>query len=141
MVEDTLDYFAQDREGNVWYFGEDVSNYENGVLVDKAGSWEAGVDGALPGIVMFGQPEMYIGETYRSEYYVGEAEDMVTLLNTNASVTVPYGAFEDVVLTYDFTPLDPDSHEVKYYAAGVGEIQTVNLITNERFVLIEFTQP
>jgi hypothetical protein len=141
MIEDTLDFFAQDIDGNVWYFGEESSNYEDGQLVDTEGSWEAGVDGALPGIVMFGQPEMHLGETYRQEYYLGEAEDMGILLSTNGLVTVPYGSFEDVVLVYEFNPLEEDAHEIKYFAAGIGEVKAIDLVTGEEAVLIEFTAP
>ncbi len=141
LVEDTLDWFAQDAEGNVWYFGEDVKNYENGQLVDTAGSWEAGVDGALPGIVMFGDPSAHLGATYRQEYYVGEAEDIAQLLSITAQTSVPYGAFENVLLTYDYTPLDIESHEIKYFAAGIGEIKTFDLVTGEEFTLIEFSAP
>ncbi|MBC8171800.1 MAG: hypothetical protein H7X77_09005 [Anaerolineae bacterium] len=137
IVEDTLDFFAQDQEGNVWYFGEEVQNFDNGQLTDTAGSWEAGVDGALPGIVMFGDPTAHTGETYLQEYYVGEAEDAAMLLSVRGTVTVPYGTFEDVVMTYDFNPLDAESHEIKFFAAGIGEIKTVDLVTGEAFVLLE----
>ncbi len=74
LVEDTFDWFAQDRQGNVWYFGEETAEYKGGEVVTRAGSWEAGVDGARPGIVMLAEPQ--VGDTYRQEYYEGEAEDM-----------------------------------------------------------------
>ncbi len=141
VVEDTYDYFAQDLDGNVWYFGEDVSNFENGQMQDKAGSWEAGVDGAVPGIVMYGDITAHVGETYQQELYAGEAEDAATLLSNSASLTIPYGSFENVVMTYDFTLLDSQSQEVKFFAAGVGEIKGINLITGEQAFLVEFTQP
>ena len=87
LVEDTFDWFAQDRDGNVWYFGEDVKDYEDGKLVSTAGSWEAGVDGALPGIVMPAEPA--VGDAYRQEYLAGEAEDMAEVLATDETAHDP----------------------------------------------------
>lgn len=139
LVEETYDWFAQDKHGNVWYLGEDVDNYEDGVLKDHDGAWEAGVDGALPGIVMFANPANHIGETMRQEYYAGNAEDQADILSATKQITVPVGSFENVVQTYDYTPLDPEAQEHKFYAAGIGEIRTVDLLTNEEFVLIEYT--
>jgi hypothetical protein len=118
IAEKTLDWYAQDRWGNVWYFGEDSKSYENGKVVSTEGSWEAGVDGAKPGIVMLGQP--HVGDLYRQEYYPGVAEDMAQVLQLDASVTVPYGSFTDVLVTKDWTPLDPKVVENKYFAPGVG---------------------
>lgn len=139
LSEDTFDWFAQDKAGNVWYFGEDVSNYEDGKLVDKNGSWEAGVDGAQPGIVMWGDPAAHIGETYRQEYYAGEAEDMARVLSVSERVTIPLGSFDKVVQTYDYTPLEPDQQEHKFYVQGIGVIKEVNLKTGEEVVLVEHT--
>jgi len=139
IIEDTFDWFAQDQEGNVWYLGEDVSNYENGKLVDKAGSWEWGVDGALPGIIMLADPGSHLGEVYYQEYYPGEAEDMGKLLSVSESVTAPYGSFDNVVQTYDYSPLDPALQEHKYYARGIGLVTSIDLTTGEEEVLIEFT--
>jgi len=139
LIEDTFDWFAQDKDGNVWYLGEDVDNYEDGQLKDHAGSWEAGVDGALPGIIMYADPAAHVGETYYQEYYAGEAEDQAKLLSASESVTIAYGAYNNVVKTYDFTALDPDSQEEKFYAAGIGSIKTVNLKTGVTFELIKFT--
>ncbi len=141
LIEDTYDWYAQDRLGNVWYLGEDVSNYQDGQFVDKAGSWEAGIDGALPGIIMFGDPSAHVGETYRQEYYQGQAEDMADLLSISENATVPFGSFSNVIKTLDYTPLEPDLKEEKYYASGIGPIKTVNLTTGEEDVLIEFSSP
>ena len=142
LVEDTIDFFAQDNEGNVWYFGEAVKNYEDGVVVDTEGSWIAGVDGALPGILMYADPASHIGETYYNEYYIGEAEDAVILMTMTATVTVNTIEYENVLMTYDFTPLDPaEAHEVKYYAQGIGTIKELDLTTGEEFLLVEFTTP
>ena len=139
LIEETFDWFAQDKAGNVWYLGEDVDNYEDGVLQDHDGAWEAGVDGALPGIVMFANPADHLGETMRQEYYAGEAEDMADILSVSEEITVPFGAYSNVLQTYDYTPLDPEAREHKFYAAGIGEIRTVDLVTGESFVLIEYT--
>lgn len=138
MVEQTFDWFAQDKAGNVWYLGETVDNYEDGQLLDHAGSWEAGVNDALPGIIMYANPAAHIGETYYQEYYPGEAEDQAKLLSASENVTIAYGTYTDVVKTYDFSTLDPDAQEEKYYAAGIGTIKTVDLKTGETFALIEF---
>ena len=125
LSEDTFDWYAQDREGNVWYFGEDTKEYENGKVVSTKGSWEAGVDGAKPGIVMEANPQ--VGDSYRQEYYEGEAEDMAEVLSLDASglndaVSVPYGSFGDVLMTKEWNPLEPGVLEYKYYAPGTGLI-------------------
>ncbi|MGH8923334.1 MAG: hypothetical protein ACRDWA_01625 [Acidimicrobiia bacterium] len=138
LVEDTFDWFAQDDEGNVWYFGEDVKNYENGVFVDKSGSWEAGVDGALPGIIMLANPE--IGEAYRQEFYEGEAEDMAEVIEVDGSLAVPSGSFEMVLRTRDWTPLEPAVIEEKSYAPGVGLIGETKPGTDDVVELVEFSR-
>ena len=120
LFEDTFDWFAQDRFGTVWYFGEATKEFEDG-KVSTAGSWEAGVDGALPGIVMLAQPE--VGAKYRQEYYVGEAEDMGRVLELDATTDVAYGSFEDVIVTKDWTPLEPKIAEHKFYAPAVGMVR------------------
>lgn len=140
LAEHTFDWFAQDKTGNVWYLGEVVDNYEDGQLLDHAGSWEAGVNGALPGIIMYADPAAHVGESYYQEYYPGEAEDQATLLSTGETITIAYGNYSNVVKTYEFTALEPDSKEEKYYAAGIGNIKTVDLETGETFALIEFHQ-
>lgn len=141
LVEDTYDWFAQDEAGNVWYFGEVVDNYEDGVLADHAGSWEAGVNGAQPGIVMFADPAARAGEPYRQEYFPGEAEDMGRVVGAAGPLTVPFGSFDDVVQTEDWTPLEPDVREHKYYARGVGVIKEVNLATGETVELVSLQAP
>jgi len=113
--------YAQDRDGNVWYFGEDTKEFESDGTVSTAGSWQGGVDGAQPGILMLAQPQ--VGDTYRQEYYAGEAEDMAEVLSLAESITVPYGSFEDVLSTRDWTPLEPSIAENKYYAPGVGLVR------------------
>ncbi len=125
LKEDTLDWYAQHRDGAVWYFGEDTKEYADGAVSSTKGSWIAGVKGALPGIVMAAQPR--VGDRYRQEYYLGEAEDMAEVLGTTDRVTVPAGSYDGVVKTKDYTPLEPDVLENKYYAAGVGPVLTVDV--------------
>jgi hypothetical protein len=120
VVEDTFDWYAQDADGNIWYLGEATKEFENGEVVSTEGSWEAGVGGAQPGILLPGDPEP--GLEYRQEYLEGEAEDAAEVLALDARVRVPYGAFEDVLQTKDFTPLDPKLVEHKFYAKGVGPV-------------------
>lgn len=118
LVEVTLDWFAQDVDGNVWYMGEDSREIENGNVVSTEGSWEAGVDGATPGYIMLAHPE--VGDQYRQEYYRGEAEDMARVTSLSESVTVPYGDFDGCLKTKEWSPLEPGASEYKYYASGVG---------------------
>ncbi|MBK9585314.1 MAG: hypothetical protein KA099_00915 [Alphaproteobacteria bacterium] len=139
--EDTYDWYAQDLDGNVWYLGEFTTAYEDGQPLDTHGSFEWGVDGALPGIVMFADPSAHIDETYKQELYIGEAEDTATLLSTSDSVTVPYGTFTNVVKTFEFTPLEPFTKEHKFYVEGIGFIKQVNLRTGEELDLVEFVGP
>lgn len=140
LVEDTYDWFAQDKDGNVWYVGESVDNYVGGVLTNHRGSWEWGVDGALPGIIMWADPSAHLNEEYYQEYYVGRAEDKGQVLSVSENVTVPFGAFENVVKTFDFSSLEPNVKEQKFYAAGVGLIKEIEQNVNEEVLLIEFTQ-
>jgi hypothetical protein len=124
LVEDTFDWHAQDKEGNVWYFGENSREIENGKVVSTEGSWEAGVDGAKPGILIQGGPK--VGETYYQEYYAGEAEDKGKVLSLNESATVPYGSFDNLLMTRDWNPLEPAAGVAhKYYAPNIGKIQEV----------------
>ena len=124
VVEDTFDWHAQDKEGNVWYFGENSREIENGEVVSTEGSWEAGVDGAEPGILIKADPK--VGETYRQEYYPGEAMDMGKVLSLDESATVPYGSFDHLLMTKDWNPLEPAAGVAhKYYAPGIGKIQEV----------------
>ena len=120
-VEDTLDWYAQDTLGNLWYLGEDTKEYENGEVVSTEGSWEAGVDGAQAGIILPAHPQ--VGQAYRQEYYAGQAEDAAEIVSSNEHVEVPFGTFDDVLETRDFTPLDPDVEEHKFYARGVGPVE------------------
>ena len=120
VVEDTFDWYAQDAKGNVWYLGEDTTEYENGKPVSKAGSWEAGVDGARAGIIMLAHPR--VGRRYREEHYPGHAMDGAKVLSRREQVQVPAGHFRRVLLTKNFNPLEPDVLEYKLYARGVGPV-------------------
>jgi hypothetical protein len=120
LIEKTYDWFAQDKEGTVWYFGEDTKEYENGKVTSTNGSWEAGVDGAKPGIIMQAHPK--VGQVYHQEYYPGEAMDMAKVLSLDASVRVSYGSYDHVIETKEWTPLQPVFYEKKYYVRGVGPL-------------------
>lgn len=138
LIEETFDWYAQDKDGNVWYFGEDSKEYEDGELESREGSWEAGVDGAKPGIIMEANPQ--VGDSYRQEYYEDEAEDMGEVLSLNESVSVTYGSYENCLKTKDFTPLEPDVIEHKYYAPGVGFVLEIMVEGgSERIELVEIT--
>ena len=123
LTEKTYDWYAQDKKGNVWYFGEDSKEIKNGKVASTEGSWEAGKDGAEPGIIMPAHPK--IGETYRQEYYKGEAEDMARALKLDGSVEVPYGSFDNVLVTDEWTPLEKNIAEHKFYAPGVGNVKEI----------------
>lgn len=120
LQEDTVDWYAADNFGNVWYFGEQTAEYENGQVTSTEGSWEAGVDGALPGIIMLAHPE--VGDTYRQEFYSGQAEDVAKVYAVEQSVTVPKDSYELVIVTDDWSLLTPDVHERKWYAPNVGVV-------------------
>jgi hypothetical protein len=120
LVEDTFDWYAQDADGNVWYLGEATAEFEDGRLTTRAGSFEAGVDGALPGILMPAEP--VDGMRYRQEYYKGEAEDNGEILGTNEQAEVPAGHYRAAVLTKDTITIEPDVVEYKLYAPGVGPV-------------------
>ena len=117
-VEVTKDWYAQDSEGNVWYFGEHTIEYVHGKPRDN-GSWEAGVGGAMPGVALPAEPA--IGMSYREEYSKGEAEDQSRVLALDQQAEVPAGHYKGVVMTEDFSPIEPDVSELKFYAEGSGQ--------------------
>jgi hypothetical protein len=125
-VEITDDWYAQDKAGNVWYLGEYVTNYENGKAIDHGGSFEAGVDGAQPGIAMPANPDP--GLSYRQEYYKGEAEDKAAIITIGEErVQVPLGYFDkDVLMTRDLVPTEPKVQELKFYAPNVGPLLSMH---------------
>ncbi len=125
-VEITEDWYAQDKDGNVWYLGEYVTNYENGEVIDHKGSFEAGVDGAQAGIAMPANPKP--GMSYRQEFYEGEAEDRAAVITVGEEhVEVPFGYFDqDVLMTRDLVPTEPKVQELKFYAPGVGPLLSMH---------------
>jgi hypothetical protein len=118
--EDTIDYYSQHRDGSVWYFGEATTAYD-GATTSTRGSWEAGVDGALPGIIMPAAPAPG-GRGYRQEYYPGQTEDLGQIIATGQTIDGLAGHFDRVVVTRDWSPLEPDLVEEKSYAPGVGVV-------------------
>lgn len=140
VIEDTDDWYAQDDQGNVWYFGEIAQEFEEGELVGIEGSWKAGVDYAKPGIIMWADPE--VGKVYRQEFALGEAEDMGQVISLTASAAVPAAACSGNCLQIeDYTPIEPDVLEHKYYSLGIGLILEVTPETGERVELTTFTTP
>ena len=125
FVEVTDDWYAQDAEGNIWYLGEDTTEYERGKVVSREGSFEAGVDGAEAGIIMPADPEP--GMSYRQEYYAGEAEDEGTIIALDQQAEVPAGHYRPVLMTNDTNPLEPKVSEFKFYARGVGPVLAVSV--------------
>jgi hypothetical protein len=125
LVEDTLDWYAQDRDGNVWYLGEDTAEIEDGEITSTAGSFEAGVDGAQAGIAMPAEPR--VGLRYRQEYYEGEAEDNGEVLSVSEQAEVPAGHYRDALLTRDTITIEPDVLEYKLYAPGVGPVLALGI--------------
>jgi hypothetical protein len=117
-IEVTEDWYAQDLQGNVWYFGEHTIEYKHGKPIDN-GSWEAGVDGALPGIALPAKPK--VGLSYREEYSKGEAEDQSRVLALDAQAEIPAGHYTDVLMTEDFSPIERRVSELKFYAKGSGQ--------------------
>jgi len=122
VIEDTFDWYAQDADGAIWYLGEDTAEFENGRIATREGSFEAGVDGALPGVVIPAHPKP--GQAYRQEYLKGEAEDNGEVLSTREMADAPAGHFEDMLLTKDTNGVEPEVLEYKLYAPGVGPVLT-----------------
>jgi hypothetical protein len=134
-VERTHDWYAQDTQGNVWYFGEDSFDYKNGHFVKNSGSWQSAVNGAQPGIIMEANPKP--GDAYRQEYYPGHALDQAKVLSTDGAVHVPYKSFPHTLGTIEHTSLEPDVKEKKWYAPGIGEIKSADVSgSHEQFQLV-----
>lgn len=147
-VEDTDDWFAQDLKGNVWYCGEEVKDFEvfegdepvEEELVAIDGSFKAGRDGAQPGILLPADPQ--VGDSYRQEFDLGNAEDTVEVLSVTGTEEAPGGSCDgDCFVTRDFSALDPGSEENKYYAPGIGLIVEINLVDGVRNELVEYITP
>jgi hypothetical protein len=119
LIEDTRDYLAQHANGDVWYFGEHVDNYEDGKLADHEGAWLAGVDGARPGVWI--KADAAVGDRYRQEYYAGKAEDAAEVLAVAERVETPLGAFDDCIKLFEWSPLFPGTAH-KYYCRETGTV-------------------
>jgi hypothetical protein len=139
-IEDTIDFFAQRVDGSVWYCGEQTEELENGRAVDVSGSWRAGEEHARPGIIMEAVP--HVGDTYRQEFLLDEAEDAATVRSLTASAMVPAASCAGTCLvTREFTPLEPDQREDKYYAPNIGMVLSIDRVTGERLELIRYRIP
>jgi hypothetical protein len=139
-VEVTDDWYAQDKHGNVWYFGEDTIEYVNGRPRDN-GSWEAGVDGNMPGVALPARPS--VGLTYREEYSNGVAEDQSRVLVLDEQAEVPAGHYRPVLMTEDFSPIERRVSELKFYAKGSGQAVLAVDVSggSEREELVKYTRP
>jgi hypothetical protein len=137
LKEDTRDWFAQDKDGNVWYFGENTAEFEGGLPTTLAGTFTAGVNGDNPGIIMKAHPA--IGDFYRQESSLGNAEDLAEVLSLTESVSVQAGSFNNCLKTQETTPLETDLLEHKFYATGVGNVLTVDARTGKRTELVQIT--
>jgi hypothetical protein len=138
-VERTDDFYAQDRQGNVWYMGEDSFELQHGRFVKASDSWKGGVDGAQPGIIMPAHPRP--GDAYRQEFFPGHALDRARVVRRDGRLRVPFGAFDRLLVTSERSPLDRGQVERKWYAAGVGEIaERVVKGPNEHFELVSATR-
>jgi hypothetical protein len=139
VLEHTLDHYAQDTNGNVWYFGEESKEFENGKLVSKD-SWKAGIQGAEPGIIMEARPQ--VGDSYDQENAPGVgnsphiAQDHAEVTSLAGSATVPAGHFTNLLVTLETSPLEPGAAENKYYSAGIGEVFGNDLVTGEQERLV-----
>jgi hypothetical protein len=137
--EKTFDWYAQDKQGNVWYLGENTKEYEDGKVVSTEGSWQAGRDGAKPGIIMLAHPR--VGDSYRQEFLVGVAEDQARVVATDIEQRVPYGSFDNCVRTVEFTALEPGVKEAKIFCPGVGFVRAHDVEgPATRLVLTDITQ-
>lgn len=135
VAEDTLDWFAQDKDGNVWYFGENTHELVDGLITTIDGTFTSGVDSAKPGIIMKAHPAL--GDFYRQEFDLGNAEDFAAVTSLGEFVNVPFGSFSNCLKTPETTPLEPDLNEDKFYCSGIGNVLTVDNVTGERSELIQ----
>ena len=122
IAEQTDDWYAQDRSGNVWYLGENSKAYEHGRLASTGGSWQAGKNGAAAGIVMLAHPR--VGDAYRQEDAPKVAQDEARVTDLGRNVSVPYGRFTATICTLESSPLEPHARENKCYAKGLGLVRS-----------------
>ena len=141
LEERTTDLYAQDRHGNVWYFGEATAELDRaGRVTSTEGTWQAGRDGAQAGIYMTARP--MVGQSRRQEYYKGQAEDHFSVLSLRAPVSVPYLRSSRALLTKEWTPLEPGTLDHKYYVRGIGEVKEVAVKgPTERLELVALHRP
>lgn len=137
VTEDTLDWFAQDKDGNVWYFGENTLEIAGGLVISTEGSFKAGVDGARGGIIMKAQPA--VGDYFRQEFVFEQGEDVEEVIGLNESVTVAAGAFVQCVKIQETTALEPDTIVHDFYAPGIGPVLSIEMPSNERLELVQIT--
>ena len=139
LIEQTFDYYAQDKQGNVWYFGEDATQYNSDGTTTTEGSWRAGVvpEGgskkAGPGIIMEADPQLY--DSYNQENAYPAAQDHAEVLSLDASApTVPQGDYSNggLLMTLETSAVEPGAAEVKYYAKGVGQVYGQDLVSQEQ---------
>jgi len=141
LGERTTEWYSQDKQGNVWYFGENTAELaKNGQITSTSGTWRAGVKGAKPGIYMFATPK--VGQAAQQEFYKGQAQDHFKVLSLHASVNVPYTSSTTAMLTEEWTPLEPGALDHKLYVRGIGTVleQTVKG-GSERAALVSLTKP
>lgn len=142
LIEDTFDWYAQAANGDVWYLGEATEELEDGIIVGTDGSFEWGIDGALPGIIMWGDPAAHINEEYRQEFYEGEAEDWGKVIRVAKSIAIPFGDFDACIITDDRNALDPGTLENKTYCPGIGVVFEVQVQGGDQEVfLVDFQMP
>ena len=140
VLERTFDYYAQDKQGTVWYLGEDTTSFRANGRPDTSGSFQAGVRGAQPGIIMEANPQ--IPDAYRQEFLPGEAEDTAWVVELGGTVTVPYGKLRNTLVTLEATRIEPGSYDQKIYAPGIGIVQELALTgTPESAALVSVSGP
>ena len=133
LVEKTTDWYAQDSDGNVWYFGEETAEYKDGKVTSTSGTWMAGVNGALPGFIMRAAPA--VGEGYRQEFLPGVAEDYARVISLVATARPPIGDYENVLVTEDSDLLDRSKFEAKYFAPGVGFVGSQGMVNGHFYIM------
>ena len=131
LLEKTFDYYAQDKQGNVWYLGEDTTAFLPNGKTDTSGSFVAGVDGAQPGIIMEAHPQ--IPDGYRQECFAGQAEDTAWIVGTTGSVSITYGKVRNVLTSLEATRVEPGSYDEKVYGPGIGIVRERALTGTSEF--------
>jgi hypothetical protein len=140
LEERTTDWYTQDKSGNVWYYGEATAELDrSGRVLTTAGSWRAGRDGAKPGIFVPARPK--VGQSFRQEYYKGQAEDHLQVLKLHVRVKTPYTSSRDAVLTREWTPLEPSIVAHKFYVRGIGIVRVETRGNKEFEELVAVRRP